>query len=63
MEQRTQLPVECPQCHWRHFVETEIDRDLLRSPLAQEIRSQLEAWMASHCPDHLNVMASKLSKN
>ncbi len=63
MEQRTQLPVECPQCHGRQFVEVELDRSLLmHSPQAQAIRAELEAWMASRCPDHLGVI-SQLSKN
>jgi len=63
MEQRTQVAVECPQCHWKHFLETEIDRSLLHTPLAKEIQAQLEAWIASRCPDHLGVLVSKLSQN
>ena len=54
--------VECPRCHWRQFVEINLDRNQINSPLAAEIRSHLAAWIASRCPDHLNVI-SNLSKN
>jgi len=37
-------------------VEVQFDQPLELSPLALEIRTQLEAWMASRCPDHLTVM-------
>lgn len=56
MEHRAHVGVECPQCHWKQFVEVQFDQALERSPLAQEIRAQLEAWMASRCPDHLTVI-------
>ncbi|MGH9325143.1 MAG: hypothetical protein ACRD2B_00430 [Terriglobia bacterium] len=59
---RAQLGVECPQCHWRQFVEIHLEEPVANSPMAFEIRRHLEAWMASHCPDHLNAI-SKLSKN
>ena len=62
MEQRAQVPVECPNCHWRHFLEIEIDEDFLKSPVAREIQGHLEAWLASRCPDHLGPIL-KLSKN
>ena len=54
--------VECPRCRWRQFVEVHLDKPQMDSPMAREIREQLEAWMASHCPDHLNAI-SALSKN
>jgi len=56
MEHRAHLGVECPQCHGMQFVEVQFDQPLELSPLAREIRSQLEAWIASRCPDHLSVM-------
>jgi hypothetical protein len=62
VEHRTQVGVECPQCHWRQFMEIEVDEGIMNTPLAAEIRSQLEAWMASRCPDHLGAFM-KLSKN
>ena len=62
MEQRTQVGVECPQCHRRQLMEIEVDSSLLQSPVAREIQAHLEAWTASRCPDHLNVIA-EMSKN
>ncbi len=62
MEQRTQVRVECPQCHWRHFLEVEIDNDLLASPVAKEIQAHLQDWIASRCPDHLGAIG-EMSKN
>ncbi|MGH9449144.1 MAG: hypothetical protein ACRD11_01240 [Terriglobia bacterium] len=59
---RAQVGVECPQCHWKQFVEVQLEKTQLDHPLAVEIRRQLEAWMASRCPDHLNAI-SMLSKN
>jgi hypothetical protein len=43
-------------------MEIEVDEGIMNTPLAAEIRSQLEAWMASRCPDHLGAFM-KLSKN
>jgi len=62
MEQRAQVPIECPQCHWKHFVEMEIDVRMIQSPLYAKIRKELEEWIRSRCPDHLGVIAG-LSKN
>ena len=62
MERRVQVGVQCPQCHWKHFMEVEADVTLLKSPLYEEIRHQLEAWLRSHCPDHLGAIAN-MSKN
>jgi hypothetical protein len=50
---RAQVGVECPRCHFRQFVEVESDKPELNPPLVTEIRDQLQAWMASHCPEHL----------
>jgi hypothetical protein len=58
MEQRSQVGIECPQCHWRQFMEVEIDERLLSSPLATDIRHHLEEWVKSRCPDHLGEYAS-----
>lgn len=57
-----QVGVECPQCHWKQFVEVQLEQPAMDHPIALEIRRQLEAWMASRCPDHLNAI-SLLSKN
>jgi len=62
VEQRTQVRVECPQCHRPQFIEAEIDELLLKSPLFADIQSQLEAWLKDRCPDHLGAIA-KMSKN
>jgi len=62
VKHRAHVGVECPQCHWRQLVEIDLDKPIVDNPLAYEIRRQLEAWMASRCPDHLNVI-SNLSKN
>jgi len=62
VEHRTQVPVECPQCHWRYFQEIALDDSLVNSPAAAEIRVQLEAWLASRCPAHLGPLM-EMSKN
>lgn len=62
MERRTQVGIECPECHWKRFVEVEIEESLLSSPLYKEIKEHLESWMKSQCPDHLGLIAN-MSKN
>lgn len=62
MEHRAQVGVECPQCHWRQFMEVGIDTGRLNSPLAQEIQAHLQEWMLSRCPDHLGEFL-KTSRN
>jgi hypothetical protein len=62
VERRTQVGVECPQCHWRQFMEIEVDSRLLESPIAVEIWHHLEQWLKSRCPDHLGPMLEH-SKN
>jgi len=62
VEQRTQMRVECPQCHRSQFMEAEIDERLLKSPLFADIQSELEAWLKDRCPDHLGAIA-KMNKN
>lgn len=61
---RAHVGVECPQCHFKQLIEVDFDREkeLRNSPLALEIRAQLEAWMVSRCPDHLDVI-SQLARN
>ena len=59
---RAHVGVECPCCHWKQLMEIDLDKTHIDTPMAQQIRSHLAAWMASHCPDHLNVI-SNLSKN
>jgi hypothetical protein len=59
-EHRAQLGVECPQCHFRQFVEVEFDKPELNPPLVAEIQAQLQAWMASHCPNHLTSVLGRL---
>jgi hypothetical protein len=43
-------------------MEIEVDPQLLKSPLALEIRHHLEEWVKSRCPDHLDALL-ELSKN
>lgn len=62
MEHRAQVGVECPQCHARQFLEIQLDKPVENSPAIEEIRRQLEAWIASRCPDHLGPII-KSSKN
>jgi SUMO ligase MMS21 Smc5/6 complex component len=50
---RAQVGVECPTCHVKQFMEIQLDRPVNNSPAVDEIRRQLEAWIASRCPDHL----------
>lgn len=50
---RAQVGIECPTCHARQFMEIQIESEMLNSRAAEEIRRQLEAWIASRCPDHL----------
>jgi hypothetical protein len=63
-EHKAQVGVECPQCHFRQFVEVAVEQESLfdGSPLYREIQEQLVAWMRSRCPDHLGVIAD-MSKN
>lgn len=50
---RAQVGIECPACHARQFVEIQFDMPVSNSPAAEEVRRQLETWIASRCPDHL----------
>ncbi|HZT71999.1 MAG TPA: hypothetical protein VFC10_19915 [Terriglobia bacterium] len=50
---RAQVGVECPTCHVRQFMEIQLDSPVNNYPAVEEIRRQLEAWIASRCPDHL----------
>ncbi len=59
-ELHAQLGVECPQCHFRQFVQVEFDKLEMNPPMVMEIRAQLAAWMASHCPDHLRPILGSL---
>jgi hypothetical protein len=59
-EHRVQFPVECPRCHWRHFLE--VGSDDFKQMQAAEIRAHLESWVASRCPAHLGPIM-EMSKN
>jgi hypothetical protein len=56
---RAQVGIECPQCHFKQFIEIHFDGPIESSPAAQEIRNQLQAWIASRCPDHLGRFLDK----
>jgi hypothetical protein len=60
VDHRVRIPVECPHCRWRHFLEVELE-DFDSAPPA-ELRAQLERWVASRCPDHLGPIM-EMSKN
>jgi len=60
MEHRAHVPVQCPVCKWRHFMEVETEDLDLKSGGA--LREHLEAWIASRCPDHLGPIL-EMSKN
>ena len=60
MEQRAQVPVQCPVCNWRHFME--IEAEVKDSAAGSVLRKHLEAWIASRCPDHLGPIL-EMSKN
>jgi hypothetical protein len=60
VQHRAQLPVQCPVCNWRHFLEIQVEeRD---SAAGAELRKHLEAWIATRCPDHLGPIL-EMSKN
>ena len=60
MQQLAQVPVQCPVCNWRHFMQMEVEeRDLAAGT---ELRKHLEAWIASRCPDHLGPIM-EMTKN
>jgi hypothetical protein len=60
MQQRAQVPVQCPICNWRHFMEMEIEESDLKA--GAELRKHLEAWIATRCPDHLGPIM-EMTKN
>jgi len=62
MEHRAQVGVECPQCHWRQFVEVNLDKVVADSPYGREIQAHIQEWLRSRCPDHLGTFL-KYSKN
>jgi DNA-directed RNA polymerase subunit RPC12/RpoP len=62
VQHRAQLGVECPQCHWRHFVEVNLDGALADGSCGREIQAAIQEWLRSRCPDHLWTFL-ELSKN
>ena len=56
MQHRAQMGVECPQCHWRQFIELGLDQAIMDSPVAREIHRELQEWLRSRCPDHLGAI-------
>jgi hypothetical protein len=61
---RAHVGVECPQCHFRQFMEVDTDMAgiLKDSKVTNKILVELQAWMLSRCPDHLRAIAG-MSKN
>ncbi|HKT11683.1 MAG TPA: hypothetical protein VJW77_07640 [Terriglobia bacterium] len=53
---RAQVGIECPTCHARQFMEIQLESPVSNSRFADEIRQQLELWIASRCPDHLGAV-------
>ncbi len=62
MEQRARVGVECPKCHWREFMDVELDTQIMQTPVAKEIQAHLQEWMLSRCPNHLGEFL-KISRN
>lgn len=60
MEHHAQVPVQCPVCNWRHFLEIEVED--FSNVVGADLREHLEAWIASRCPDHLGPIL-EMSKN
>ncbi|MGA2986169.1 MAG: hypothetical protein ABSG32_20380 [Terriglobia bacterium] len=60
MEHHAQVPVQCPVCSWRHFLE--VETEVWDLATGSEVRKHLEAWIASRCPDHLGPIL-EMSKN
>lgn len=59
---RAQVGVECPTCHVKQFMEIQLEKPVDTFPAVEEIRRQLEAWIASRCPDHLgSIIKSSLN--
>lgn len=59
---RAHVSVECPTCHVTQFMEVQLDSPVNNSPAVDEIRRQLESWIASRCPDHLGpVLKSSMN--
>ena len=63
-QHRAQVGVECPQCHFRQFMEVDSDLGGVLSDgvVARKIYAELQAWMVSRCPDHLKAI-SAMSRN
>ncbi len=63
-QHRAQVGVECPQCHFRQFMEVDSDLGgaLSDNVVARKIYAELQAWMVSRCPEHLRVI-SGMSRN
>ncbi|HTQ09202.1 MAG TPA: hypothetical protein VMI31_03945 [Fimbriimonadaceae bacterium] len=63
-QHRAQVGVECPQCHFRQFMEVDSDLEGIFSDnvVARKIYDELQAWMVSRCPEHLKVI-SGMSRN
>ena len=53
---RAQVGIECPTCHAKQFMEIQMDNPVSNSHAAEEIRRQLEDWIASRCPDNLGPL-------
>lgn len=63
-QHRAHVGVECPQCHFRQFMEVDSDLagTLNDSKVTGKIFAELQAWMRSRCPDHLRAIAG-MSRN
>jgi len=63
-QHRAQVGVECPQCHYRQFIEVESDLvgAFKDSKVARTIQAELQAWVLSRCPEHLRMISS-MSRN
>lgn len=62
VEHRAQVAVECPQCHWRQFMEVNLDKTAADKAYGREIQALIQEWLRTRCPDHLGTFL-EISKN
>jgi hypothetical protein len=60
VQHRAQLPVQCPVCHWRQFIEVSLDKSLLDTPYGREMQQHIQEWLRSRCPEHLGPIMETL---
>ncbi|MGD0011113.1 MAG: hypothetical protein ABSE93_21555 [Terriglobia bacterium] len=41
-------------------MELGLEQAIMDTPMAREIQRQLQEWLCSRCPDHLNLILEKM---